>query len=423
MQFAQIFEGEFSRGYRGRLRVLNQCSSVLKFMENLRQEIHSGNTSGIPDSATLALAAGLPLEEFVQKFSLLPFHRAVSLKDADVKHGDPAKLNLIERCGTRVWRQHMALSCPQCIKEDLDVAFAYWRVTHQIPGIPWCTHHGCELENSSIGKKAMDSMPNEGKKTTLYSEKEFQSLKENAAIQRYVDIALAFQQSKLPMSLIHASYRIAERAKKHDLRVGERGKKATLTERVMELVPICWLKTLYPEIEDWSSGDYFNSIDNSTKGLVSSTGYVLALASLFDSYQEALAYWYGDIEGLPTERKAQRSFGKDYWNSDTMFRLYVEHRGNHTSMGQALGIDPTYAGIELSSAGLPALGRNGVSAAAKAVLAFQAGMSLEAACESTGASKVEVAKLIRVGVSRLSAAISEMSQPNLRKRKARKSAS
>lgn len=311
MQFARILDGEFSRGYRGRLRVLNQYSSVLKFMRSLRREVHGGDASEIPDSVTLAQVAGLSLEEFVQKSSLLPFQRAVSLKDADVRHGDSARLSLIERCGTRVWRQYMALSCPQCIKEDLEVGFAYWRLTHQIPGIPWCTKHGCELENSSIGKKAMDSMPNEGKKTTIYSEKEFQNLKENAAIQRYVDIALAFQQSKQPMSLIHASYRIAERAKKHDLRVGERGKRATLTERVMDLVPVCWLKTLYPEIEDWSSGDYFNSIDNSTKGLVSSTGYVLALASLFDSSQEALAYWHGDMAGLPSKRKMQRSFGKD----------------------------------------------------------------------------------------------------------------
>lgn len=408
MQFAQILEREFSRGYRGRLRVLNQYSSVLKFMAGLRQEVHSSDTSGIPDSVTLALAAGLPLEEFVQKFSLLPFHRAVSLKDADVRHGDPAKLNLIERCGTRVWRQHMALSCPQCIKEDLGMAFAYWRVTHQIPGIPWCTNHGCELENSSIGKKAMDSMPNEGKKTTLYSEKEFQSLKENAAIQRYVDIALAFQQSKQPMSLIHASYRIAERAKKHDLRVGERGKKTTLTERVMDLVPICWLKTLYPEIEDWSSGDYFNSIDNSTKGLVPSTGYVLALATLFDSSQEALAYWYGDIEGLPTERKAQRSFGKDYWNSDTMFKVYVEHCGNHTSMGQALGIDPTYARLELNAAGFPALGAAGRGSAVKAVLDFHAGISFDTACQSNDADREEVERLIRIGISKFAKALSKM---------------
>lgn len=91
-----------------------------------------------------------------------------------------------------------------------------------------------------------------------------------------------------------------------------------------------------------------------------------------------------------------------------MFRLYVEQCGNHASMGQSLRIDPTYAGVELNSAGLPALGKNGVRTAAKAVLAFQSGMSLEDACESTGASQDEVAKLISFGISRLSAAISEI---------------
>lgn len=415
---AGILQDEFSRGYRGRLRTLNpRYPTVIKFMADLRKSVHSSVTlkDQPPDAVTLAMVAEIPIEQFIQKHTLLPFHRMVSLKDSDIAHGDPTNPNLIDYFGTRVWRQHMALSCPKCVKEDMEEGFAYWRLTHQIPGIPWCHKHGCELENSSIGKKAMDSMPNESKKSTLYSDEEFQSIKENIAIQRYVDIALAFQRSKQPMPLIHASYRIAEQAKKHDLRIGERGKKSTLTERVMDLVPMCWLKTLYPEIGEWSRGKYFNSIDNSTKGLVSSTGYVLALAVLFDSTQDALAYWHGDIEGLPSERKVQRSFGKDYWTSHEMFKLYIKHRGNHTSLGKALDIDPAYVRNELNAVGLPALGAGGVTDAVRAVQAFQAGESIEAACKSAGASQDDVVKLIRIGISRLSGAINEISQPKSRK--------
>lgn len=419
MLTAEILDDEFSRGYRGRLRVLNQYSSVLKFMGDLRKTVHPLGTPSneCPAAATLALAADIPLEQFVRQHSLLPFHRIVTLKDADVDHGDPSRLELIEHYGTRVWRQSMAMFCPDCIKEDLaSRPFSYWRRSLQLPGIHWCNKHQCQLANSPIGKRAFDDMPNpEMDAHYVFSEQEFSEVLANPVIQRYAEIAHAFLESRRPTLPIHARFRIAEQAKKHHLRVGARGQLPTLTDKLLEHVPIYWLETMYPEITQRSAGEFFNSIDNITLGLATDQSYVLALALLFDSSDEALEYWYGEIEGLPTTRKAQRSFGKDYWNSDMMFKLYVEHCGNHTSMGQALGIDPSYARVALNAAGLPALGLVGVSTAAKAILDFQAGMTLEAACESNGASLIEVEKLIRVGISKLSTAINEISQSNPRK--------
>ena len=93
-----------------------------------------------------------------------------------------------------------------------------------------------------------------------------------------------------------------------------------------------------------------------------------------------------------------------------MFKLYVEHRGNHTSIGQALAIDPSNVRIELTAAGLPDLGLADMSTTSLAILAFQAGMEIEAACETTGASRNEVEKLIRGGISKFSTALKKMSQ-------------
>lgn len=383
-------------------------------MVALREAMHPLGTqlSDCPAAATLALAAEIPLKEFVRKHSLLPFHRAVSLKDYDVDHGDPSGLYLIEHFGTRVWRQSMAMFCPECVAADMESSrFAYWRRSHQLPGIPWCIKHGCQLANSSIGKKAFDDVPfPELPSHYGFSEQEFVNVSSNLVIQRYADIANAFLKSERPTPLIHATFLIAEQAKKKQLRVGARGQKPTLTDRVLEQVPRYWLKTLYPDMENRLLGEFFNPIDNITTGLVADQGYALALAVLFDSSTEALNYWYADNEGLPRERKVQRSFGKDYWNSSTMLKLYIEHRGNHTSIGQALGIDPSYLRIELTAAGLPALGLVDISATAQAILAFQAGMSIEVACESSGASKTDVEKLIRGGISKFSNAIKEMSE-------------
>lgn len=412
---SNILEDEFSRGYRGRLRVLNQYPSVLKFMAALREAMHPPGTqlTECSAAATLSLAAEIPVRDFVRKHSLLPFHRTVSLKDYDVEHGDPSRLYLIDHFGTRVWRQSMAMFCPECVVGDMESPnkFAYWRRSHQLPGIPWCIKHGCQLANSSIGKKAFDDVPfPELPANYGFSDKEFIDVTLNPVIQRYADIANAFLNSERPTPLIHATFRIAEQAKKHHLRVGARGQKPTLTDIVLERVPQYWIKTLYPDIENRLPGKFFNPIDNITTGLVADQGYALSLAVLFDSSTEALNYWYADNDGLPQERKVQRSFGKDYWNSSTMFKLYVEHRGNHTSIGKALEIDPSYVRNELTAAGLPALGLVDMSATSLAILAFHAGMPLEAACESSGASRSEVEKLIRGGISKFSTALKEMSQ-------------
>jgi hypothetical protein len=154
--------------------------------------------SDCPAAATLALAAEIPLKEFVRKHSLLPFHRTVSLKDFDVEHGDPSRLYLIEHFGTRVWRQSMALICPECVVSDMGSSrFAYWRRSHQLPGIPWCIKHGCQLANSSIGKKAFDDVPSPELPAHYgFSEQEFFDVTLNPVIQRYADIANAFLNSE-----------------------------------------------------------------------------------------------------------------------------------------------------------------------------------------------------------------------------------
>lgn len=416
-----ILEDEFTRGYRGRLRVLNQYPTANKFMQDLRKVLHSQDSSLAEPSATelLALVADVPIKQFVRHHSLLPFHRLVSLKDHDVAHGDPSRLDLVKHFGTRGWRQSIAMFCPQCVNQDIEEhKFSYWRRTHQLPGIPWCMKHGIQLLNASVGKQAFDNVPLEAMPAKGdFSDHEFSEIFQNPVIRRYAEIAIASLAAEKPMPVIHARFRIAERAKKLQLRIGVRGRLPTLTDMLLEHVPEYWLRKSYPEIEGRLTGEFFNSIDNITLGLATDQSYALALALLFDSSDEALDYWYGDIEGLPAERKTQRKFGKDYWSSEKMLKLYVEHRGNHTSMGQALGIDPTYARIELNAAGLPALGLVGVSSAARAVMDFQAGMSLEAACESNGASRDEVEKLIRVGISKLSTAINEISQSIPRKGK------
>lgn len=418
MLTTQIFPDEFTRGYRGRLRVLNQYKSTHKFMVALGNEMHPGiSLSESPAAATLALTAGMPLQQFVRNHSLLPFHRAISMKDCDVEHGAPSRLNLIEFFGTKVWRQSDARFCLDCIKEDFgNRGYAYWRRAHQLPGVTWCIKHGRQLANSSLGKTAFDDMPYlEMSKQYELSDQDFQAVFESPALQRYTKIINSFLNSERPVNFIHARYLIAEQAKKYKLRIGRKGRQPTMTDRVLEQIPAPWLRAQYPAIDDRMAGEFFNPIDNITLGSVTNQTYALALAALFDSAEEAIKYLYGDINGLPMVRKVQRKLGPDYWNSKAVFKLYVKHKGNHTSIGEVLGIDPSYARKELMAAGLPALGHADMCATAQAIIDFQEGMSIEEACEVNVASIAEVQKFLRVGVTRLVVAIKEIAQPKKRK--------
>ena len=121
-----------------------------------------------------------------------------------------------------------------------------------------------------------------------FSEQDFIDVTLNPVIQRYADIANAFLNSERPTPLIHATFLIAEQAKKQQLRVGVRGKKPTLSDRVLEQVPQYWLRTLYPEIENRLPRVFFNAIDNITTGLVAPQGYTLEV-SWSTSYLLALA--------------------------------------------------------------------------------------------------------------------------------------
>ena len=205
-------------------------------MEALRTSVHPPGTTpdAYSDSATLALAAGVSLEHFARKHSFLPLYRTV-LREGDAGQRDTYSVETIGYFGTRSWRQSMAMFCPECIKEDnaSPRGFAYWRRFHQLPGIPWCIKHGCQLANSPHGTKAFDVMPSPEMDAIFeLSEPEFIEVSTNPIVQRYASIAIAFLNAEVSTSDIHAQFRIAEQAKKHNLRVCIQGKRATLTDRL-----------------------------------------------------------------------------------------------------------------------------------------------------------------------------------------------
>jgi hypothetical protein len=130
--------------------------------------------------------------------------------------------------------------------------------------------------------------------------------------------------------------------------------------------------------------------------------------SLFESSDEAINYWFSSTDDLPNTRKMNRRYEVGYWNSDEIYRLYVKLLGNHSRIAEALGVYRTFAGKELTAAGLPSLQDPDMASIGGAIAAIQLGMSVEVACESNGVRQTDVEKLLKGDVAKLLRAIKEV---------------
>lgn len=411
---SQIHPDEISHGYRGRLRIPNLYLSTKSFMAALREELLPPGTSTdkCPDAATLALAAGMDLQQFVRSNTLIPLFRMAPPKDEGVFHGDPSRPDIIKYFGIKMWDCVNPRLCLDCVKEDLDFwGYTYWRRSHQLPGVCFCSKHRTQLAICSLGNMAFDEMPSINMDTYFeFTDQEFKVISENPAIKRYADILLAFLDYKQPISSFHAIHRISEQIKKQSIRTAKATKRPTFTDRILEQCPMPWVRALYPSIDKRLAGESFYPIDCLPSTPVANHTYALALAVMFDSSDEAVSYWYSKSDNFPESRKSHRKFGWNFWNSKEMYELYVGHFGNIMTMSEELGIKPDIVRKNLMAAGLPALGRLG-KASAQAIIDYEGGMPLKAACEANGASQDVVDRLLIPCISKISNAIKENIQP------------
>lgn len=323
---AQSHPDEFILGYRGRLRVLNLFPTVANLMAALRDEVHPLGTPlrECPVAVTLALADGTSLQSFVRSHSLLPFHRAIDATDVCVAHGDPSRLVHVSRWGTRLWRRSAASFCRECVKEDIGFwGFAYWRRSHQLPGVHWCLKHGGQLARSLMGARAFDDMPSlDFAARHEFSENEFQTMRDNPVVRRYAEIVNKFLESERPTDLVHARYLIAEQAKKYRVRTWKPRRQPTMTNLALEQVPLQWLRTQYPSINAQIRGKWATSIDKITSGRTTSPGYALALALLFESADEALNHFFRGKQQLPSAREEPSG----YWLEQLKHRVDTQSK-------------------------------------------------------------------------------------------------
>lgn len=397
---------EMAHGHLGRLKTINLRKSTAVVVRDLRQHFGlSGSEDGSPlVPELLARTSETALQRYVRAHTLLPFLRAVTNHHADLYHGDPADFATIRR-NAMCLAQSGAVFCKDCVREDIEsLGYSYWRVSHQLPGLINCAKHGSPLFRTP-SKAVFDGPPSDALPAAapLFDNIDWGA---NPVLARYAEIAHGFLDFEKPQEMHEAAFKLAARAKERGLRVAQNGKRSTLTDVALDSLPADWIAQFLPALKALTQNRHGGPLFNVLRTPSTPIPCAIALALLFDSADEALAYWGAQHLQQSITRKPKKEYGFEFWNGAAMLRRYRHTGGSHTEIARCLGADLTNLSEQLNAAGMPALGRVHFDSTGRALLAFFQGEALEAAAEIFGADKKSMEDIVRiVGAARLKDAL------------------
>lgn len=290
MLIPEVLPDEIAPGYLGRLSAINGYRSSEEIVRALRRYFGEQD-SGSPVAFLLARALQMPTEAFCRQHTMLPFARAVTGNQPDMKHGAAGSEGIV-RLGGMSTPQPEVCFCGSCVTEDIDFwGEAYYRRSHQLPGVPWCEKHQEPLFRV-VEKGGFDFSPLELLGRTDKEQKSFSaSILDNPAITRYAAIAEHWLLCDRPIPPHQILPPLQKRAKLLGLRRGEAGKKKSLSDLAMAVFPSDWLADVFPGLLSKSHWETYYPIDfvlrNASTG-GRSDSYALALAMLFDTVDGAL---------------------------------------------------------------------------------------------------------------------------------------
>lgn len=373
-----ILPEELADGYVTRLSIVNGFSSAKDFFHALKE--WNPELESTPKVQVLAWLCGLPLKEFVCRFTLTPFKRAFVLVGKRFHpHGEDIDGHL--KYGTTILPTGKVSACPDCVKEDIDYrGFAYWRRIHQVPGVAWCPKHQTKLIVDD--KSALNTSPDRIINLTLTTAQDANS-RPPAIVQRYTDIVDLVLDRTAPMNVRILQQAVRTEARKCGLRVCRKGNKLLLSDLAVRECPNEWLMELIPDFQKKKSGQPLAALDAAARGGTgpSQEASILALAMLFPSCDAAFQKINDVVYSEPkkTGRVVSKYTG-DYWLGSELTELYVKQKGNLSSIANELGLSYSHTKACLQKVGLPMLSARKLRLIKPAVKDFLHGDDLTTVC-------------------------------------------
>jgi len=325
------FPDELIHGYRGRLARSNGVTDD-KQLDVLMREwagVPGSDCREVPRAILLAKMAGVPVTEFVSQHSFVPLRRAITWFHPEAKHGCESILPLLWSGPMHLPRDG-AYFCEHCVAEDIEFhGMSYWRRSHQIPGVFWCSKHRAPLsyvERDSAFKRP----PSASLDMALHvSPKWVEELMGNPYLQRYADVCSCLMERDRPFDVAVVSHVLKEEARTQGFQASGRPvKRPLLSDMAIKEIGRKWLATVVPALADKPEGDISHQVDGVCylkKSSSSVAAYALVGALLYSSVDEAI----NALAGMRSQDLGTRRKRKADLPTGELVNAYIQSRGDY----------------------------------------------------------------------------------------------
>lgn len=239
----------------------------------------------LPLASALAILGGMQPGEYLQRHTAIPVLRFATWPSEIAPHSQ-TRTEIVRSFAMKVPRES-GLICPDCVEaQTREMGFSWYRRRHHMFGVDWCADHGTPLLEVS-DPKPLSKLPAEwlqsGKLTALPN---CTGNLENAPdfVRRLVEVSAKAYSLTAPVSDLLLKCLCSVRAKSMGLKLFNSENKPTLSDKVLQLAPLPWVKTHLYRLEIKTPGDYFSEVDDLLFAQTHATAQaaLLGLATLFE---------------------------------------------------------------------------------------------------------------------------------------------
>lgn len=288
--FPKVLPDEFVLGYWGRIHLLNTFPTSEDTINALIEQFNPP-AGGSRRFEALACSANLNNSEFAQNHSLIPSLLAMTSNKAGMLHSLVNTPAVIRR-NWRLLQKPAAYFCPACAEfQQSQWGFSYWMRRHQLLGVDWCVEHGTSLR-SCDESAFMRKLPSHIGDSVLVAEPVVNEISK-PILKRYSQIMVALLRGRLRVNLSDAGNIVRPLAMAKGLSTRQLPTSQYLSDYAVDVLPISWLKKLFPKLEMKQANEKYTPLDNTVLAVSARThAYALAMALLYESSEAALTALY-----------------------------------------------------------------------------------------------------------------------------------
>lgn len=413
---------EMDRGYLGRVMRMNGYRKLEGFWNDLK-DLSQGKevARGRSWHDLLCSLVGMESEDFSQQHTTLPLRRGITSYFPEVKHGSAARPTIAAK--NTVSRKYLAaFFCEQCAQADMAFhGMSYWRREHQTPGQLWCSKHSVPLSCTTEPDAMQHSPVQSVAKAHPISLALVQEARENAFVQRYLELASGMYERSAPLAVGRIAPVLRDRAKLKGFHAYAGSVRSPLiSDHICAVFPAKWLERVFPSLLQKCQGVALPQIDGALfmrKSSSSTVAYLLVLAVLYDCADEAIKSLQDAHDGVVVPPVLLRRRTYVLPTDEEIMEEYIHAFGQTSKISQVWALPKNIVQKRLLELGLPNLdAKTGLTESLRAgVKAFYInGCSYVESLKISGVTSHRFDALIRVSGPNFCKALRKMNQKNNR---------